>query len=144
MDKNGMFEVGSVEGLNVLIDGPSRDFVLAFRTDFGTVVKALRPEEALRLGVLLIRETGRRRVFHPTQPAIQPEEDQHASDDSGDSSGGVGEPSVGPRRHDAGELAGDGLQGGNSGGDVPDSGPISLEPGSEWSPRPWADHPGGY
>jgi hypothetical protein len=106
--QQGLLEAGSVGNVAVLIDGPSRDFIIALKTDIGTAVVALSPEDALRLGILLVRETGRRRVFHVPQPT----EGSHANDDFNRSSDS---PGLDPDVPDTGSEGRSGAEGGRSG-----------------------------
>jgi len=61
-----MRPIGETVGpISLYLDEESRDIVLAIKTDIGVVSTSLMVEQATRLGIELIRESGKRYVTKP-------------------------------------------------------------------------------
>jgi hypothetical protein len=71
--------------ITIYLDPETHDIVLAVSTDIGKVAASITPEQALRLGVELIRESGKRHTFKQ-----EPKNEKPSSSDDSDPSDGLG------------------------------------------------------
>ncbi|MHC4686098.1 MAG: hypothetical protein ACYTEW_17535 [Planctomycetota bacterium] len=64
---SGKIHLETIGAITLFLDQNSRDIILAIQTDIGTVSVGITQERAKELGVILIRESGKRYIFQPAK-----------------------------------------------------------------------------
>ncbi len=139
-----------VEDVEIHRDEASHDIVLGIRTDLGLVGKELTPEEALHLGIALIRESGKRYVFKEKTDAknktnTQPDTAADSPDSPVPDAPGSGGPTNGARlgSHSGNGPTRIGTRGSGNDGITDRGGPDTTGSGSSTGAAGGSGSPGG-